>query len=103
MLADIFNKPVQLRSSSHSVSYGTYLVAATEMGIYNNLDEAAKQVQLPEEFLPNNSNNETYMKLFEIFEQLSTKLAPEFEKIANLSWKLNTWNKGDKKIMRLNR
>ena len=84
MIADIFNRPVALRANSNSVSYGTFLVAATEMGIYNNLDEAAKKVKLPEEFLPNNSNHETYMKLFEIFERLSTKLAPEFEMIANI-------------------
>ncbi|MES2648807.1 MAG: gluconokinase [Bacteroidota bacterium] len=85
MIADIFNKPVALRSNSHSVSYGTYLVAATEMGVYKNLDEAAKTVKLPDEYLPDKTNHETYMQYFKIFEQLSTKLAPEFEIIANIS------------------
>jgi gluconokinase len=85
MIADIFNKPVALRSNSHSVSYGTYLVAATEMGIYKNLDEAAKTVKLPDEYLPDITNHKTYMQYFEIFQRLSTKLAPEFEMIANIS------------------
>jgi len=85
MLADVFNKPVQLRPNSHSVSYGTYLVAATQMGIYKNLDEAAKTVKLPDEYLPEKAHHETYMQYFKIFEQLSTKLAPEFELIANIS------------------
>jgi gluconokinase len=85
MLADIFNKPVQLRPNSHSVSYGTYLVAATQMGIYKNLDEAAKTVKLPDEYLPEKGHHETYMQYVTIFEQLSTKLAPEFELIANIS------------------
>lgn len=85
MLADIFNKPVQLRPNSHSVSYGAYLVAATQMGIYKNLDEAAKMVKLPDEYLPEKAHHETYMQYFKIFEQLSTKLAPEFELIANIS------------------
>jgi len=84
MIADIFNKPVQLRQNFHSVSYGAFLVAATEMGIYKNLDEAAKTVVLPDEYLPEKQNHNAYMKYFEIFGRLSTKLAPEFEAIANL-------------------
>jgi len=84
MIADIFNKPVQLRQNFHSVSYGAFLVAATEMGIYKNLDEAAKTVVLPDEYLPEKQNHTSYMKYFKIFERLSTKLAPEFEEIANL-------------------
>lgn len=85
MIADIYNKPVQLRPNSHSVSFGTYLVAAIEMGIYQNIDEAGKTVVLPEEYLPDKKNNGVYMPYFKIFEQLSTKLAPEFEQISNLS------------------
>jgi gluconokinase len=84
MIADIFNKPVQLRQNFHSVSYGAFLVAATEMGIYKNLDEAAKTVVLPDEYLPEKQNHNAYMNYFKIFERLSTKLAPEFEEIANL-------------------
>jgi len=84
MIADIFNKPVQLRQNFHSVSYGAFLVAATEMGIFKNLDEAAKTVVLPDEYLPEKQNHNAYMKYFKIFERLSTKLAPEFEEIANL-------------------
>ena len=84
MIADIFNKPVQLRQNFHSVSFGAFLVAATEMGIYKNLDEAAKTVVLPDEYLPEKQKHNAYMKYFKIFERLSTKLAPEFEEIANL-------------------
>jgi gluconokinase len=54
------------------------------MGIYKNLDEAAKTVVLPDEYLPEKQNHTSYMKYFKIFERLSTKLAPEFEEIANL-------------------
>ena len=49
-----------------------------------NEDEAAKTVVLPDEYLPEKQNHNSYMKYFKIFERLSTKLAAEFEEIANL-------------------
>ena len=54
------------------------------MGIYKSLDDAAKTVVLPDQYLPDKQNHKAYMKYFKIFERLSTKLAPEFEEIANL-------------------
>jgi len=84
MIADMFNKPVQLRQNYHSVSFGAFLLGATEMGIYKNLDEAAKTVVLPDEYLPDKQNHQAYMKYFKIFEQLSTKLGAEFEEISDL-------------------
>ena len=80
----MFNKPVQLRQNFHSVSYGAFMVAATEMGLYKNLDEAAKTVVLPDEYLPDKKSHRIYMDYFKIFERLSTKLGSEFEEIVNL-------------------
>lgn len=54
------------------------------MGIYKSLDEAAKKVVLTDLYLPDKQNHKKYMQYFKIFERLSTKLAPEFEEIANL-------------------
>ncbi len=84
MIADIFNKPVRIRQHFHSVSFGSFLLSATEMGIYKSLDEAAKTVVLPDQYLPAKLNHKEYMKYFKIFERLSTKLSSEFEEIANL-------------------
>ena len=84
MLADICKKPVRLRHNFHSVGFGSFLLGATEMGIYKSLDEAVKKVVLPDQYLPDKQNHKEYMKYFKIFERLSTKLAPEFEEIANL-------------------
>ena len=84
MVADIYNKPVRLSQHYHSVSYGAYLLSATEMGIYKSLDEAAKSVALPDLATPDKQNNKTYLKYFKIFERLSTKLASEFADIAAL-------------------
>lgn len=88
LLADIFNKPVQVRPQFHSVSFGAYILSATEMGIYQSLDDAAaKPLESPDVFTPNKLHHEIYADYFRIFETLSAKLSDEFEMIGNLQQK----------------
>jgi gluconokinase len=87
MIADIFNKPVGISKNTSSVGLGAFLLSATGMGIYKNLDEAAKSVEFAETFKPNKSNNEIYKGYVNVFEKLSTKFNAEFEAIANLQHK----------------
>ncbi len=86
MMADIFNKPVHIKqgSGSDSVAFGSFLLSATEIGLYKNLDEAAKTVKLPDSFTPNNQHHNVYMKHYSIFERLGVKLFDEFEAISEL-------------------
>jgi gluconokinase len=84
MIADMFNKPVRLRQNFHSVSFGAFLLSATELGIYRSLDEAAQTVELPDAYKPQKQNHPIYAAYFNIFEKLSTKLFDEFEAIGNL-------------------
>jgi gluconokinase len=86
MMADIFNKPVytQQVSGSDSVAVGAFLLSATALGIYKNLDEAAATVNLPDQFLPQIQNHNVYMKHHAIYERLTEKLFDEFEAIAEL-------------------
>ncbi|MDX1954821.1 MAG: gluconokinase [Chitinophagaceae bacterium] len=84
MVADIYNKPVRFRQDYHSVGYGSYLLSATEMGIYASLDDAVKSVELSDQVKPDKQNHKQYEKYFNIFERLSTKLADEFAEIARL-------------------
>jgi gluconokinase len=84
LIADIYNKPVSLRKNSDSVAFGTYLLSATEMGIYKNLAEAVQAVSLPDQYFPKKQQHQVYMKYFKIFERLSTKLADEFGDISGL-------------------
>jgi gluconokinase len=84
MIADIFNKPLTLRKNSDSIAYGAFLLSATEMGIYKNLDQAVKTVNLPDVYTPKKQQHTAYMKYFKIFEKLSVRLSDEFEDIANL-------------------
>lgn len=86
MMADIFNKPVSIKQNSgpDSVACGGYLVSATEMGVFENLDQAAQKVKLLEDFLPQAQNHQVFMKHYAIFERLSWKLFDEFDAIAEL-------------------
>lgn len=84
LIADVFNKPASVSKNTNSVSLGAYLVSATELGIYKNLDEAAATVALPDTFEPKAESHAVYAKFFPVFERLSTKLFDEFEAIANL-------------------
>ena len=84
LLADIFNKPVSISQNISSVSFGAYLLSATELGIYKNLDEAARSIVLPDTIKPNKNNNDIHQKYFSLFEKLSTKLVDEFEELASI-------------------
>lgn len=86
MIADVFNKPVFTKKNAgpDSVACGGYLLSATEMGLYKDLDAAAQKVKLLESFQPQAQNNAVYMKHYAIFERLSTKLFDEFKAIADL-------------------
>jgi gluconokinase len=89
-MADIFNKPVHIRHNSNpdSVASGSYLLSATVMGMYKNLEEAAQEVKLLDSFIPQKQNHNLYMKHYAIFERLSEKLFDEFEAIADLQQQL---------------
>lgn len=84
IIADMFNKPVTRGQHSYSVGVGGFLLSATEMGLYKNLDEAAQSIVFPDNYKPQIHNHSIYEKYFPIFQRLSTKLYDEFESIASL-------------------
>jgi gluconokinase len=84
IIADIFNKEVSIGENPDSIAQGAFLLSATELGIYKNLDEAARSVVLSTTYKPQKQNHELYQKYFAVFEKLSSKLNDEFEELANL-------------------
>ncbi len=84
IIADMFNKPVSAGQHYHSVGMGGFLLSATEMGIYKNLDEAAQSITFSDSYMPQLNNHATYEKYFPIFQRLSVNLFEEFETIAAL-------------------
>ena len=84
IIADMFDKPVNVNDNHDSIGIGAFLLSLTEMGIYGNLEEAVRTISFPHLFLPNTNDHKTYIKYFNVFEKLSGKLADEFEQIALL-------------------
>lgn len=84
MLADIFNKPVSIGDNPDSIAQGAFLLAATDLGIYEDLDQAARSVVLSTTYKPQKQNHGVYQKFFSVFERLSAALYGEFEALANL-------------------
>ncbi|MEO7990855.1 MAG: gluconokinase [Chryseolinea sp.] len=87
MIADIFNKPVTISQNSDSASLGSFLMSATDLGKYNNLEEAARSIALTDTYKPELAHHSSYLQYFDIFARLTSKLADEFEDIAKLQQK----------------
>ena len=84
IIADVFNMPVNINKNTNSVSLGAFLISATEMGLYKNLDDAAQTIVPPDEYKPNKANHAVYSNYFNVFQRLTARLYDEFESIANL-------------------
>ena len=84
MLADMFNKPISIGENPDSIAQGAFLLSATDLGLFENLDDAAKSVKMSTTYEPQKQTNSIYMKCFSIFEKLSSKLNDEFAEISNL-------------------
>jgi len=82
-IADIFNMPVHAKNNADSTGLGAFLVTATESGRYKSLEEAARTVDVPTMYKPNRNDHEVYMRYFDIFQRLSTRLGEEFAAIAD--------------------
>jgi len=61
-----------------------FLLAATDIGIFKSLDDAASKIEIGQCYTPTENHRKTCMKYFEIFECLSHKPGSKFEKIAEL-------------------
>jgi len=91
LVSDLFNKEVSIAKNANSIGLGAYLLSATDMGVYKNLEEAAQTVLPENTYEPSAENHKVYQRYFEIFERLSSKLVNEFEDIARLQ-QLSTGN-----------
>ena len=87
MIADMFNRPVNTLSHGDSIGVGAYVLSATELGIFPNLEQASKVVQMHETFSPDPKAHEVYKQYFKIFESLIAKLGDEFDQLAMLQGK----------------
>ena len=84
ILTDIFGLPIHTNTGVDNVALGTALIGLTGMNYFKNLNESSSNLPVTETYLPNKQNHDIYMRYFEIFERLSTKLESDFELITAL-------------------
>jgi gluconokinase len=82
LIADVFNLPVSVSPNSSSVSLGAYLLCATDLGIFKDIEQAATSVDIQPLLIPNKNNGKAYKKGFELFERLTNILSQEFDRLA---------------------
>lgn len=84
MLADIFNKKVIITNSKEGSAVGGAILGFKALGIINSLSEGAGEIKDYKSFHPNLSNHQIYMKNYNIYEKLYSKLMKEFKEICEL-------------------
>lgn len=67
-----------------AVSMGAFLLSATSMGIFTDLEDAARSVKLLPQVLPDAARHEKYAKMYQLFERLTNKLGEEFDMLENM-------------------
>jgi gluconokinase len=84
MLSDVFNKRVVIAESYESSCLGAAVLGMKALGIIDQIEEVEKLVPISRTFEPNETTHRVYMRSFEIYERLYTKLKDEFVKISEL-------------------
>ncbi len=80
--SDVFQLPVRTVSGSkEGGAYGAALVAGAGCGIWKNVEESIKVLNVEKETLPNSSNSKIYKELYEIYKVLYPTLKPVFDKL----------------------
>lgn len=84
MMADVFNKKVVIAESYESSCLGAAVLAMKALGEIEAVEQVEKLVPISKIFMPNRENHERYMKNFEIYCRLYSKLKDEFVNIGML-------------------
>lgn len=72
IFADVINIPIETIHINELGALGAAMAAAVSVGIYENLEEAAKEmVEVKETIYPNKENVETYQKKYELYKKVS--------------------------------
>ncbi|WLR48987.1 gluconokinase [Halobacillus litoralis] len=81
MLADIFNKRIDIPVSHQSSAWGAAWVALYSLRHVDSLASIKSSIPMKEHYEPNAENHEKYKALFEVYESVSGKLQTDFEKL----------------------
>ncbi len=83
IVADVFNLPVvTVSGASEGGAYGAVLVAGVGVGVWKDLNEAAKVLKEETKTLPNPENAAAYEKHFRLYQKLYGALKGSFDALA---------------------
>lgn len=81
MLADLFNKRIDIPVSHQSSAWGAAWVALYSLGKVEDLKSIKTSIPMNQHYEPNAENHKKYQSLFEVYQSVSNKLQPDFEKL----------------------
>lgn len=81
IVCDVFGKKV-IKPEVSDASYGSALLAMVGVGVFSNLKDAVKECnKISKIYLPNQRNNSSYNKLFQIYLDVHNNLSSIYKKI----------------------
>ncbi|MFT4245350.1 MAG: gluconokinase [Micrococcaceae bacterium] len=83
MLADIFDKDINIPESFESSCLGAAVIAMKSLNMIDDLDEVHKMLGVTDSYKPNPENVAKYQKLFKIYTNLDGVLKDEYSVIAD--------------------
>ena len=78
IIADVFNKEVNVLSVSDASAIGAAIMGMKAVGMINDFNEVTKTFSIEEKFFPNEENNKVYKESIKKFTSLYNKLKDEF-------------------------
>ncbi len=84
ILSDVFGKKVYINDKYDSASAGAALLGLTHLGVFSDLETAAKTIRSVKTYEPSEANHVLYSRFTEIFDRLSQKLAEDFDALVAL-------------------
>lgn len=84
MLSDLFNKRIDIPVSHQSSAWGAAWMALYSLGEVDDLTSIKTSIPMKEHYEPNALHHKKYQELFEVYQSVSNKLQPDFEKLHNM-------------------
>ncbi|QAS53373.1 gluconokinase [Halobacillus litoralis] len=84
MLADLFNKRIDIPVSHQSSAWGAAWVALYSLGHVDRLEDIKESIPMNQHYVPNEENHQKYRQLFDVYQSVSHKLQTDFEQLHRL-------------------
>ena len=84
MLADIFGSPIRTLKVEEGAPYGALLLAGIGVGMYEDVEEASKVIELGAVQEPNKKNTAVYRDFYLLYRNLYTNLKSSFKELSKI-------------------